>query len=151
KHLSARPEALEPDQAVALLHAGLELARDAGVQELPSREMRADIISEQDIPLLQAFMQAGDPFCSLSDNMSDPARARRGEAGWDAFFFLREPLYRLRSAYQVADWVLWPLCSKPGDVDLMEARYRLIQGGWSPGWTGERLFIFDRREELGLR
>jgi hypothetical protein len=51
----------------------------------------------------------------------------------------------------VANWVVWPLCSSPGDADLMEASYRLSEGGWSPGWTGERLFVYDRRWELSRR
>jgi hypothetical protein len=85
----------------------------------------------------------------LIDDQSDRARVHHGEAGGDAYFFLREPLYRFGgNAYKVADWVLWPLCSGPGAVDSTEARYRLWQGAWSPGWTGEKLFIFDRREEL---
>jgi hypothetical protein len=150
QHLSAHREPLEPEQATDLLRRGLRLVRDAGV-EVPSWDMQIDILSESDIPLLEVFMGADDPFYRLMDDQSDRARAHHGEAGWDAYYFLREPLYRFgRNAYQVADWVLWPLCSGPGAIDLTEARYRLWQGGWSPGWTDERLFMFDRRAEFGL-
>ncbi len=45
---------------------------------------------------------------------------------------------------------MWPLCGDPGAADLTEAGYLLQEGGWSPGWTDERLFIFDRRKEFGL-
>jgi hypothetical protein len=78
-------------------------------------------------------------------------RAHHGEVGCDAYFFLREPLYRLRSDYAVANCVVWPLCSSPGDADLMEVSYRLSEVGWSPGWTGERFFVYDRRWELSRR
>ena len=151
QHLSAYREPLEPEQAAELLRRGLRLARDAGVEEVPSGDMQIDILSESDIPLLEVFMRAGDPFDGLLDDLMDQARAHHGEAGLDAYYFLREPLYRFGgNAYQVADWVQWPLCSGPGAADLTEARYLLWQGGWSPGWTNERLFIFDRREEFGL-
>lgn len=150
QHLSAHREPLEAEQAAELLRSGLRLARDAGM-DVPSWDMQIDVLSETDVPLLEVFMRADDPFYRLIDDQSDRARAHYGEAGWDAYFFLREPLYRFGgNAYQVADWVLWPLCSGPGAVDLTEARYRLWQGGWSPGWTGEKLFIFDRRQEFGL-
>jgi hypothetical protein len=151
RHLSAHREPLEPPQAIGLLRRGLGLVRDAGVEDAPSWDMQIDILCESDIPLLEAFMRADDPFYGLMDGQSDRAGAHHGEAGRDARDFLREPLYRLGgNAYQVADWVLWPLCSGPGAVDLTKAPYRLWQGGWSPGWTRERLFVFDRREELGL-
>jgi hypothetical protein len=149
QHLSADRERLEPGQATEILRRGLRLARDAGVEEVPSWDMQIDILSESDIPLLEVFMSADDPFFRLMDDQSDRARAHHGEPGCDAYYFLREPLYRFGgNAYQVADWVLWPLCSGARNVDLTEARYRLWQGGWSPGWSGQRLFIFDRREEL---
>ena len=116
------------------------------VVTLPGHERDEHVLAER-----QLTHVAGGSVREHVARAHDFARTHHGEAGWDAFFFLNESLYRLRSAYQVADWVLWPLCSKSDEVDLMEARYRLCQGGWSPGWTGERLFIFDRREEFGLR
>jgi hypothetical protein len=150
KDLSSHRAPLGPEQAVELLRTGLKLGRDAGVKDLPACEMQIDTLSDNDIPLLEVFQRAGDPFCGIVDRLSDWATARHGCAGRDAYFFLLEPLYRLRSAYQVAHWVLWPLCSDPLTPDLTEARYRLFEGGWSPGWTGKGLFIFDRREELKL-
>jgi hypothetical protein len=150
QHLSAPRKPLAPEQAVSLLQAGIKLARDAGVDDLPAPEMTIDVLSEADMPLLEAFRQADDPFADLRDQLSAKARQHHGEAGEDAFFFLSEPLYRLRSSYHVRDWVLWPLCSDPAAPDLTEAGYLLGEGGWSPGWTGETLFIFDRREEFGL-
>jgi hypothetical protein len=29
-------------------------------------------------------------------------------------------------------------------------RRNIEEGGWSAGWNGEKLFIFDRRYEFGL-
>jgi len=150
EYLSARPEPLEPEQAITLLRTGLKRARAAGVEDVPSWEMHIDIV-EMDTPLVQVFQHAGDPLDNVTDDLCDRARAHHGEVGCDAYFFLREPLYRLRSDYAVANWVVWPLCSSPGDADLMEASYRLSEGGWSPGWTGERLFVYDRRWELNRR
>jgi hypothetical protein len=150
QHLSAHRAPLDPEQAVELLRAGLKLGRDAGVNSLPAYDVRIETLSEKDIPLLEVFQHADDPFCGIVDRLNDCATARHGCAGRDAYFFLLEPLYRLRSAYQVADWVLWPLCSDAGAADLTEARYRLFEGGWSPGWTSEGLFIFDRRDEFKL-
>jgi hypothetical protein len=150
EYLSARPEPLEPEQAITLLRTGLERARESGVQDVPSWEMHIDIV-KMDTPIVQVFQHAGDPLDNVTDDLCDRARAHHGEVGWDAYFFLREPLYRLRSDYAVANWVVWPLCSSPGDADLMEASYRLSEGGWSPGWTGERLFVYDRRWERSRR
>ena len=150
EYLSARREPLEPQQATTLLRTGLKRAREAGVQDVPSWEMHIDIV-EMDTPLAQVFQHAGDPLDEVRDDLSKRSRAHHGEVGWDAYFFLSEPLYRLRSDYAVANWVVWPLCSSPGDADLMEASYRLSEGGWSPGWTGERLFVYDRRWELNWR
>jgi hypothetical protein len=149
-HLSARPEPLEPEQAVALLRTGLKRAHDAGEKDVPPCEMHVDIVA-MDTPLMQAFQQAGDPFDGVMDGLSDRARAQHGEAGWDAYFFLSEPLYHLRNAYDVVHWAMWPLCSAAGDADLTEARYRLNRGGWTAGWSRERLFVYDRRWELARR
>jgi len=112
--------------------------------------MHIDIVA-MDTPLMQAFQHAGDPFDSVMDGLSDRARAHRGEAGCDAYFFVGEPLYRLRNDYHVVRWVSWPLCSAAGDCDLTESSYRLNEGGWTAGWTGEKLFVYDRRWELSRR
>jgi len=99
---------------------------------LPAWEMRIDIV-EMDAPHVQVLQRAGDPLDKVSDDLCERSSAQHGEVGWDAYFFLHEPLYHLRSDYAVANWVVWPLCSTPGDPDLMEASYRLSEGGWSPG------------------
>jgi hypothetical protein len=150
RHLSAQRRPLEPEQAIGVLRTGLRLAQDAGVRILPGLEMNIEIVSEADIPLLDAFTKADDPFYDIRDRLSAGASACHGEIGLDAYFFLSEPLYRLRSSYHSRDWVLWPLCSHPAAADLTEAGYLLQEGGWSPGWTDEKLFIFDRRKEFGL-
>ncbi len=150
RHLSAQRRPLDPEQAIGLLRTGLRLAHSAGVKRLPGHEMQIDVVSEVDIPLLDVFQSADDPFYEIRDGLSARAMARHGEIGFDAYFFLSEPLYRLRSSYHSADWVMWPLCGDPGAADLTEAGYLLQEGGWSPGWTDERLFIFDRRKEFGL-
>jgi hypothetical protein len=41
-------------------------------------------------------------------------------------------------------------CRNPEAVDLTEAKYLFYEGDWFAGWSGEKLFIFDRREEFGL-
>jgi hypothetical protein len=149
RHLSAQRRPLDPEQAIGLLRTGLRLAHSAGVKILPV-QMQIEVLSEADIPLLEVFQNADDPFYEIRDGLSADAKARHGEIGFDAYFFLSEPLYRLRSSYHCSDWVMWPLCSEPTAADLTEAGYLLQEGGWSPGWTGERLFIFDRRKEFGL-
>src|SRR5262245_25922627 len=150
QHLSAHRGPLDTEQALRLVRAGIKLGQDAGVKDLPTCEMQIEVLSEKDIPLQEVFQHAGDPFCAIADRLSEGAIAHHGDAGGDAYFFLSEPLYRLRNAFGVADWVRWPLCSNPEAADLTEARYRLFEGGWSAGWTGERLFIFDRRQEFML-
>jgi hypothetical protein len=148
--LSADRMPLEAERAVSMLRSGLRRACDAGVRGLPAPDMPIDVISDWDTPLLDAFRNADDPFCEISDRLSERVRMHHGALGFDAYFFLREPLYRLRSSYAPANWVLWPLCSGPRDADLTEASCLLEEGGWSAGWTGKRLFIFDRRYEFGL-
>jgi len=90
EYLSARPEPLEPEQAITLLRTGLERAREAGVHDVPSWEMHIDTV-EMDTPLVQVFQHAGDPLDNVTDDLCDRARAHHGEVGWDAYFFLREP------------------------------------------------------------
>jgi hypothetical protein len=125
RHLSAHRVPLDPEQAVDLLRSGLRLAQAAGVQTLS----RIDVLSELDMPLLDAFKDADDPFQDIKDRLSADARARHGEAGAEAFHFLSEPLYRLRSSCHVADWVRWPLYSDPGAADLTEAGYLSARTG----------------------
>jgi hypothetical protein len=146
--LSAHRMPLDPEQAVGLLRSGLQLAQNAVVTTLPTPETQIEILSEAEVPLLD--MRAESPFVEITDGLSDAAMKHQGEIDLDAYFFLSEPLYRLRSSYHPAYWVRSPLCSDPGAADLTETSYLLEQFGWSAGWTGERLFVFDRREEFGL-
>jgi hypothetical protein len=128
RHLSSRRIPLDPEQAVGLLRSGLQLAQDAGVTTLPAPEIQIDVLSERDIPMLDAFKNADDPFDEVRDQLSASVRARTGEIGLDAYYFLSEPLYRLRSSYHPADWVRWPLCSNLGTADLTEVNYLLAEG-----------------------
>lgn len=150
RHLCARRVPLSAEQAIDLLRSGLRLARQAGVRELPAPDLPIDVLSASDVPLLEVFMTADNPFRDVADGLSDGAMAHHGTIGSQAYFFLSEPLYRLRASCGPANWVRWPLCSNSADADLTEASYLLEEGGWSAGWTGEKLFIFDRREEFGL-
>jgi hypothetical protein len=97
RHLSTRRRPLDPEQAIGLLQTGLRVARSAGVKTLPAGDMQIDVLSEADIPLLDAFQKADDPFYEMRDQLSAGAKARYGEVGFDAYFFLSEPLFRLRS------------------------------------------------------
>ena len=48
--------------------------------------------------------------------------------------FLREPLYRLRSTYDVVNFLLWPLVAREGEPDPTDPVARLLVGNWLPIW-----------------
>lgn len=149
KHLSSRSVAIEPEAAITLLRQGLSLTRQLGFETAdPSQHIR--IMGENDLPLLEAFAAANSPFIYLRDNLSDLILRECAQTGRDAYFFLDEPLYQLSTSYDVANWILWPLCAPLGTTDPTEAAYRLYEGGWSAGWDRQGLFLFDRRKEFRL-
>jgi hypothetical protein len=148
-HLAARPEAMGPDQARDVLRQGLALLRKMAFDG-PNPDEPVRVLSEDDIPLLEAFGSADTPFIHLRDRLGELARQESGQAGEKAYYFLSEPLYRLASTYDVSAWVKWPLCGPARSDDPTQAGYRLSAGGWSPGWDSEGVFLFDRRKEFKL-
>lgn len=148
-HQAAPRRAIGPDEATRLLRDGLGLLKGMGI-EAPDAATTVEVIDDSKTTLLKAFATAESPFVYLHDQLDEMALQETGGAGKDAYHFLVEPLYRLAASYPVLHWILWPLCATPGAVDPTEASYRLWQGGWSPGWQEDRLFIFDRRKEFGL-
>ncbi|GGF79178.1 hypothetical protein GCM10007301_43990 [Azorhizobium oxalatiphilum] len=147
--LATPPQAIGPEEAQALLRPALAHTRALGL-DAPDPEGPIRVLVPELVALQEAFGSADTPFIDLRDRMPDLARAAEGEVGEAAYFFLSEPLYRLATAYDVSAWVLWPLCAPPDAADPTEAGYRLWQGGWSAGWDGEGLFLYDRRAELRL-
>jgi hypothetical protein len=69
RHLSAHRMPLDLEQALDLLRSGLRLAHNAGMT-LPALETHIDVLSEADIPLLEAFKDADDPFQHIRDRLS---------------------------------------------------------------------------------
>jgi hypothetical protein len=143
----AKPQSFcGPDEARGLLRQGLNRLRDAGI-EVPDPKGEIRILDNSMLSVQDAFAAADTPFINLNDQMASRAFSESGQVGQDAFYFLREPLYRLSATYEVANWALWPLCAPAGAPDLTEAACALWRGGWSAGWDGEGIFLFDRRNE----
>jgi hypothetical protein len=134
------------DEARRVLRQGLSRIRDAGT-EAPDPKGDIRILDSSMLSVQEAFAAADTPFIHLDDELASRAFAESGQVGEDAFYFLREPLYRLSATYTVANWILWPLCAPAGAPDLTEAACVLWRGGWSAGWDGEGIFLFDRRNE----
>jgi hypothetical protein len=145
QHFARRERLLTAEQAKGLVVEGVQLLIAAGYKA-PSTFQAVNVLYKEDVSLFEAFRFAGSPFVVLNDNLSERAFKNSGQDGLDAYFFLIEPLYRIRSAYALAQWIMWPLCSQPEEPDLTLIPYLVEEGGWSPGWDGEKLFIFDRRD-----
>lgn len=143
------PRALRAEDAEAVLRQGLVRTRALGM-EVPDPDGAVRVLGMAQVTLLQAFAEAETPFMDLRDQMPDLARAATGAAGEAAYVFLSEPLYRLAATHDISAWVRWPLCAQPRAADPTEAAYRLYRGGWSAGWDGEGLFLYDRRAAFGL-
>ena len=104
------------------------------------------VLTPQDASLNEAFRDAAPPSLDLDDRLPDLARRASGPDGEDAFFFLSEPLFRLKSDYDVAHWALWPLCARRRDPDPYAPLAQLALGRWSAGHSATRgLFLYDRR------
>ena len=137
---------LTPDEAEAALRDALRMLATFG-NEAPHPETPITHIGPSAATLHQAFADACTPALDLDDTL--PARAHNagGTQAEAAYYFLSEPLYRLRSDYDVAHWVVWPLCAAPEDPDVYAPLCRLALGGWSAGESPSRgLFLYDRRD-----
>lgn len=150
EHLSAKRKPIDADYATMILRKGLDLTRELGI-EAPDPFGRVRVMENPTISPQDAFARADSPFMHLRDALGDLAAKENGEPGSGAYYFLSEPLYRLASTYDIAEWVTWPLCSSSDvDHDPTTAAYLLWNGGWSAGWDEDGLFLFDRRREFGL-
>lgn len=135
-----------PERAEQILRQGLSNLRSAGI-DAPDPDGDIRIMSGSMLSVQEAFAEADTAFVNLDDRLGSMALAQSGKIGEDAFYFLREPLYRLSATYMVANWIVWPLCAAPQADDLSEPAYVLWRGGWSAGWDGDGAFLFDRRDE----
>lgn len=150
EHLSTKPKPIDAHYATMILRKGLDLTRELGI-EAPDPFGRVRVMENPTISPQDAFARADSPFIHLRDALGALAAKENGKAVSDAYYFLSEPLYRLASTYDIAEWAAWPLCSSSDvDNDPTTAAYLLWRGGWSAGWDEEGLFLFDRRREFGL-
>ena len=138
---------LSADQAEDHLRDALKRIKSLRI-EAPDPTALIAIMTPHDASLNEAFRDAATPGLDLDDALPDLARRASGVDGEDAFFFLSEPLFRLKSDYDVAHWALWPLCARRRDPDPYGPLAKLALGGWSPGHSPSRgLFLYDRRSQ----
>ena len=88
------------------------------------------------------FRMADPPTIELNDALSEIIESKCGSEGIEAFFFLREPLYRLANSYEVANWVSWALVENDISVDPYEPGFELYKRNAQAGWSNDGLFVF---------
>jgi hypothetical protein len=143
-HLATRRAPISREEAESILRDGLAEIRTFGLECAdPSDPVR---LIDGSVPLLDAFAAADTPFVHLFDELSARALGKYAHVRAEAYYFLSEPLYQLESAYEVANWAMWPLHAPSTTGDLTEAPYGLWQGGWSPGWDAQGLFLYRRHD-----
>ncbi|GAL07243.1 hypothetical protein JCM19237_4659 [Photobacterium aphoticum] len=92
----------------------------------------------------QEIMQWADsPTIHLDDDLSQIITTYCGEEGFDAYLFLREPLYQLSGCYYaLSHWVMWAMVEHVFDVDPYQPAVDLHYLGAQPGWSDDALFVF---------
>lgn len=58
---------------------------------------------------LDLLSQADSISIELDDEFSTLVKKSTGDAGYNAYFFLNEPMYRMSSSYIACNWILWCL------------------------------------------
>lgn len=83
------------------------------LQEIqPSNELidpKITIEKGDDKLRLDLLSQADSISIEVDDEFSSFVKKSTGETGYNAYFFLNEPMYRLSSSYTPCRWILWCL------------------------------------------
>ena len=136
---------ISEQKALSFLRMQLSLGQKLGF-DVSSSDQPIEIIRECDVPSHEAFKHAYNPFESIMDETYKRVLKVTGEFGVQAHSFLSEPLYMAAGChYSVGHWICQPLESNEGDMDITQAPYRLLRGGWMYGQRNNEIFLYDTR------
>ena len=148
-YMQVHRRSMDVETAKRKLSNGIELLHQY-VQTDLQKENEFRILTEQKISLYDAFKIADMVTIDLDDRLSDRVQEYYGEDAVEAFCFLKELIYWQGNNYEGARFSLWPLCSRKGQENPYRPFMELLKGGWSAGWDGSGVFLYDRRKEFGL-
>ena len=83
------------------------------------------------------------PTIHLDDELCEITERYCGEEGYEAYFYLAEPLYQMAGCYYtVSRWVLWAMVEREFEVDPYQPGFDLYKMKAHAGWNNEELFVF---------
>lgn len=86
---------------------------------------------------------ADSPTLHLDDELSEIIKKHCGEQGYEAFFFLSEPLYQLSGCcYTVSHWIAWAMVETEYDADPYQEAFELYKMKAQAGWSNDEQFIY---------
>ena len=91
----------------------------------------------------EVLKYADTPLIHLDDELCEIVRKYCGDVGYEAFFFLSEPLYQLSGCYySVSHWIMWAMVEDEFDVDPYRQAYELYKIRAQAGWSNEELLVY---------
>lgn len=86
---------------------------------------------------------ADSPTLHLDDELCEIIKKHCGEQGYEAFFFLSEPLYQLSGCcYTVSHWIAWAMVETEYDADPYQEAFELYKMKAQAGWSNDEQFIY---------
>lgn len=114
------------------------------IQTHPSKELVNPKITfkQGDDQLRSELLRESDPITvELDDAFSEYVRKSAGTTGYNAYFFLVEPLYRLSSSYIPSHWILSVLTDF-GDLNPYTNLLKLEYNNCDAVLTNEGVLIY---------
>lgn len=91
----------------------------------------------------EVLREADPATVHLDDELCEIIRKHCGEEGYEAFFFLSEPLYQLSDCYYtVSHWIAWAMVETEYDVDPYQVAFELYKIRAQAGWSNEEQFVY---------
>lgn len=151
----AHPQSTEIDDEKLLnkldqLNEDIEtVLRDFGDEELielnreKSTTTKRSVYRGDESLRCEVFKNADSPTVHLDDELCEIIEKHCGEQGYEAFFFLSEPLYQLSGCYYtVSHWIAWAMVENEYDADPYQAAFELYKIKSQAGWSNDEQFIF---------
>jgi len=89
------------------------------------------------------FENADSPMFCLDDELCEIIQKYCGDVGYEAFFFLSEPLYQLGGCdYSVSHWIAWAMVEDEFEVDPYQQAFDFYKIKAQAGWGNGELFVF---------
>ncbi|MCE2596382.1 MULTISPECIES: hypothetical protein [Motilimonas] len=91
----------------------------------------------------EILKNSDSPTVHLDDELCEIIEKHCGEEGYEAFFFLSEPLYQLSGCYYtVSHWIAWAMVEAEYDSDPYQAAFDLYKIKAQARWSSDEQFIY---------